>query len=322
MPSSESTPSSEDSPKKPSKNNPDAPGEVRKRIRRLKKEVDSAYIQLGRDLYLVYHRRLFNNWGHDSFTDYVEMEVGISQSRADRLRRIWTVFIKQLGLKPAKLSGVGYTNAHVLLTLVGKKVIDEKNIGKWLEEAKTKSYRELEQAATKAKSASAAAALESAGVPVETVHPAPTDPGDSSVTDANLDDVVGDPPSASEDVPTEDPSDPRRGMKFRLHPSQYKVVDAAIAEAKRSKPEEMADNEALANVATEFLAARMSKEEKPLARVSFILSTLEGCYGGKFVWIKDDEAATVLAEAMNQHPDLFDQPVDDDEGYDEEYVDD
>jgi len=75
----------------------------------------------------------------------------------------------------------------------------------------------------------------------------------------------------------------------------------------------MAPNEALAHVATEFLAARMSKEEKPLVRVQFLLGNLETCYGGKFVWIKDNGAALFLADCMKQRPDLFNEPVENDE---------
>ena len=107
--------------------------------------------------------------------------------------------------------------------------------------------------------------------------------------------------------------DDRRLFNHKLHPSQFKVIDAAMAEARRSKPDEMADNEALAHIATEFLASRMSKEETPVARVEFLLHNLETAYGGKFVWIPSDNAASYLADAMKQRPDLFTTPEEDEE---------
>lgn len=291
MESSESTPSSANLPE-----NPDSPTEVRRRIKRLKREVDTAYVQLGRDLYMVYHRRLYIQWGHDTWTDYVEQEVGVSQSRGDRLRRIWSAFVKKLCLKQADLNGVGYTNAFVLLPLVNRGIITAENIDSWLADARTMSYRELETRANVAKGPSAAtvADMAAAGVPVETKD------GESAPAEGAA-----------------HAADPRSMLSFKLHPQQHDVVRAAIDEAMRGKAEEMAPNEALANVATEFLASRMSKEEQPLTRVAFLLGSLEKVYGGKFVWIRDDEAAAVLAEAMDGHPDLFMQPVDPD-GYDEE----
>ena len=279
--------------------------EVRKRVARLKKEIDSSYIQLGKDFYLIYHRRLYQKWGHDSFTDYVENEVGMAQQRADRCRRIWTKFVKECGVKPKDLDGLGYTNALLLLP-----VVKSHTVSQWLDTAKgikrdeqgnvvskeVLTYRDLELEIAKAKSPSGAAVGDLPKV------------GASGLDEEEpVDPVTGTP------LPTAIPADGRRAFSVRCHPTQYKVIDAAIAEAQRTKPEEMAPNEALAHVATEFLAARMSKEEKPLVRVQFLLGNLETCYGGKFVWIKDNGAALFLADCMKQRPDLFNEPVENDE---------
>jgi len=280
----------------------ESPNEVRKRVKQIKKDIDLGYIQLGKDFYLIYHRRLYQTWGHDSFTDYVEMEVGMAQQRADRCRRIWTKFVKECGIKPKELDGLGYTSALQLLPVVTSSTARD-----WIEKAKgvvrdeagkvlsksPLSYRDLALEITKAKSHSASS-----------VADLPVAKGPSSGPIILADELDS----------METPGvDHRRPFSVRCHPSQYKVLDAAIAEAKRTKAEEMADNEALAHVATEFLAARMSKEEKPLVRVQFLLSNLETCYGGKFVWIKDDDAANFLADCMQQRPDLFSEPVENEE---------
>lgn len=287
------SPSSTDSSANSQKKNPDAPSEVRKRLKQNKAKVDSAYIQMGRDLYLAYHRRFYQKWGYDTFTDYVEQEIGIAKTRAERLRRIWTKFVKQLKVPPAELAGVGFTNAFTMLP-----VIDSTNVYDWIDKAKDSSWRELDLAVQAAKGPSKTAAdkIKTSG---GTATAKPTD-DDPTYDDDGSDVGVG---------AAVDPKDSRRPWTFRLYPSQFKVLDAAVAEARRTKPDEMAENEALAHVATEFLASRMSKEEKPLVRLRFMLSVFENVYGGKFVWIKNEEAAAFLGEAMENRPDLFNQPT-------------
>lgn len=268
-----------------SQKNFDAPAEIRKRLKQYKKTVDDAYIQMGRDLYLAYHRRFYQKWGYDTFTDYVEQEVGIAKTRAERLRRIWTKYVKKLKVAPKQLQGVGFTNAFTMLS-----VVDASNVHSWIERAKTSSWRDLDLAVQVAKSPS--------GPGIDSMEVA-TSTGTTIVDD----EVVSVDPYDNPDPPSG--SDPRRSWNFKLYPSQFKVLDAAISEARRTKPDEMAENEAVAHVATEFLASRMSKEEKPLVRLSFLVSTMERVYGGKFVWIKNDEAAQVLNAAMESNPHLF-----------------
>lgn len=291
MSSSESTTSSAaTSNKKPS---PDSPNEVRKRLAQYKKVADGAYIQMGRDLYLAYHRRLFAKWGYDTFTDYVEQELGIAKTRAERLRRIWTKYIKTLKVAPKELQAVGFTNAFTML-----QVVNETNVYNWIDKASKMSWRELDLAvqAAKGPSKKAVEELAATGSPVKTTG---TDVADTGM-------------AYHDDEATEDegkPGDKRRAWTFRMYPSQYKVVDAAVSEARRTKPAEMAENEALAHVATEFLASRMSKEETPLVRLKFLMTTMEQVYGGKFVWIKNETAAAFLSEAMDSRPDLFVDPA-------------
>lgn len=288
MDSSDSTTSSGSTSnnKKPS---PDAPNEVRRRLKAGKGTVDKTYIQMGRDLYLAYHRRLYQTWGYDTFTDYVEKEVGIAKTRAERLRRIWTKYIKKLKVSPKELEGVGFTNAFTMMP-----VVDSGNVHEWMDKAKSSSWRDLDLAVQVARSPSpaAVAALAGAGAAVKT--------GDK-IADTGM--AFHDDDEAPDELK---PGDLRRPWTFRMYPSQYKVVDAAVSEARRTKPDEMAENEALAHVATEFLAARMSKEESPLVRLKFLMTTMEQVYGGKFVWIKNDAAAAFLTDSMESRPDLFD----------------
>lgn len=252
------------------------PEEIRKRLRASKKAIDEEYIRMGRDLYQVYHRRLFVGWGHDTFDDFVENEVKISRKRAERVRLIWTHFIKECGLKPAELSVIGYTCANEL-----RGATNSSNVRQRVKAAKDLSWRKLRRKIAKWKEP-----------PKKVTDEMPKSPDESA------DDTV---PLAS--------ADGRTSLGFHLYPSQHKVVQAALDEVSRGKANEMAPNEALANIATEFLASRMSKEEEPVTRCRYMLSVLELVYGGRIIWIPDDEAANALAEYMEKHPQLFGEPT-------------
>jgi len=273
---------------------PDAPSAIRARIKKHKVEIDSAYIGMGKDLYLTFHRKLYEQWGHDTFTDYLENEVGISVTRGERVRRIWTRFVKQEAVKPNELDGLGYTNALALLPVLGREApegLPHRTTAQWINIAKKLSWRDLDLEVKKYT-------------------------GTTQKQKENL--VAGGAVLTTEESPEVppplSPTDNRRPWAFKFHPSQFKVVDAAVAEIKRCSPKEMSTEEAMAHVATECLSSRMSKEEAPTARVPFLLHNLEKVHGGKFVWIPDDTAAAFLSECMKARPDLFSPPVEEEPG--------
>jgi len=253
----------------------DSPGEVLKRLVETKQVMDRAYMQMGRDLYLAFHKRLFIEWGYDTFAEFVEKKLGENYKRAERMKRIWEHFVKECQLRPSALKGLSYTNALQLLV-----VTDRTNAAARVALAKKMSYRDLQ---TQIKVWQSPAAED-----------------------------VADLPKAGATAPEGEGADEDRGdretMSFGLYPGQHKVVDAAIAEAQRAKASGMAPNEALANIATEFLAARMAKEDEPVTRLSFMLGTLERVYGGKIIWLPTDEASNYLVAAMKKRQDLFPDP--------------
>ena len=251
----------------------DAPDNVLKRLVETKKVMDRAYLQMGRDLYIAFHRRLFITWGYDTFDDFVDQKLGESPKRAERVKRLWEHFVKECSLRPSALKGLSYTNA---LQLLG--VTDRSNAAARVAAAKTMTWRELQ---TQVK-----------------------------VWQSPSEDAVADLPKEEAQQEAEPDGDlgERETRSFHLYPSQGKVVDAAIAEAQRAKASGMAPNEALANIATEFLASRMAKEDEPVTRLSFMLGTLERVYGGKIIWIPADDASNYLVEAMKMRPDLFPDP--------------
>lgn len=257
--------------------NPNAPDLVRQRLKAAYKMIDKTYVEMGRDLYATFHNRLFTQWGFDSFSDYVTKELGMDAKKAERVRLIHTHYVKECKLSPATVEQIGFFNC---LTL--KMVISADNAAE-----RVPVILGLNSSRAVAKQA---AAWKKADQP-------PSDDDD--------DPEDGDAPKEEDDTVV--------SLNVKLHPSQNKVVQAAIDEARRAKVTELPTNEALANIATEFLASRMAKEDQPMTRLAFMLGVMERVYGGKIVWIPSDEAAAVLTTAMEARPDLFGDALADDE---------
>jgi hypothetical protein len=249
----------------------DAPDAVFARAAKLTRQIDTAYIALGRELYMIFHRKLYLAKGHDSFRDYLECDLGVSGDRGERVKRIWTKFVRELNLKPEQLTGVGYTRALALLPIV-----TSDNAESWLEKARSMQWRDLHIEIAKAKSPPAAVvdAYEAAGADVDRVTPTIT-------------------------------KTPTRPLKFNLRESQSSIWQVAYDEVRRAKATEVSLGECLAHICTEFLASRATKEMKPHARLRFYLRMFEEVFGGKFVWLRNPEAADVLLEAMENRPDLY-----------------
>lgn len=268
----------------------DRPEDIFQRAEEYRRAIDTAYIGLGRELYLIFHRRLYIDRGYETFDDWCEREFGMSSSRGERVRRIWTKFIRELHLRVDQLSGIGYTRALNLLPVVTRENADE-----WLEKARTMEWRDLKNEIDAAKTPpEVVAAFEEAGAAIKQINEGSADMPPSPTTTA----------PESTDTPLSTTTSivdrKRKIVTLKLYDDQMEVWRAALAEAQRSKPTEMAPNEALANICTEFLAARTVKEEKPLTRVSFYLRWFEEIYGGKFLWVKGEEALPYLEEAVEK----------------------
>jgi hypothetical protein len=259
------------------------------RASRLKREIDAAYIQLGRDLYMIFHRRLFMKKGYSTFNDWVEGDLGMSKDRGYRVRRLWAKFARDLRLSAAQLTGVGYTRALAIAP-----VINSGNKDEWVKNAREMAWPDLQQAIADAKAPPKQVKVvevtggESAP---ETPEPEAEDPGPAPVH------ATPDPK-----VKIVETAKPRT---FNLYDNQAQVVQAALDEACRDKPQEMPPNEALANVATEFMASRLTKCQEPHALPLFYLRMFERVFGGHIMWVRNDRAASVLAAAMNENPELF-----------------
>lgn len=255
---------------------PNSPDLIRQRLKAAYQLVDKTYVEMGRDLYATYHGRLFIGWGFDTFNDYVAKELGMDTKKAERVRGIHAHYVQACGLAPSTVEQIGFFNCITLKTVITP------------ENAKERIPVVLGMSSSRAVTKQAAA-WKKLDAPQD-----PEDDGEAEDEESEEDGAIV-------------------NLNVKLHPSQHKVVAAALDEARRAKATELPLNEALANIATEFLASRMAKEDEPVTRMAYMLGVLEKVYGGKIVWIQNDQAAAVLMEAMEAHPDLFGEALSDDE---------
>src|SRR3990167_9569183 len=115
----------------------DSPEEIRARVPILKTITDRCYLQLAKDLWSIFHRQLYLNWGFETFDAYI-LHIGFSKKRVNSLRRIFSVFVMKLGLRPSDLQGLTYSNAVVLLP-----ILDRDNAKEWVEMGKSLPYQRL-----------------------------------------------------------------------------------------------------------------------------------------------------------------------------------
>ena len=122
--------------------------DLRSEILKLKQSIDTDRWELAGHLMHVHDDMLYQRWGHMSFEDYVETEVGLTSRTARYLVSMYTWFVHKLGPKMsdgdredmlAEVKDVGWTKARSLI-----KVTTPENVGQWLKRAKGMSTSDLE----------------------------------------------------------------------------------------------------------------------------------------------------------------------------------
>lgn len=243
----------------------DSPEAIRTRIPALKARIDTDYIQLAKDLWFVYTKALYKEWNYETFDNYV-ISTGIPIDRANRLRRLWSKLVLQIGLTPSALKDVGYSHARLISTIATKSDAKE-----WAESAKTLSLRELQAKIDNAKpSAPASPPPTRVAEPQATLPPAPT--------------------------PVK--------RTFYLFNEQNEIVSEAIAESARQSKSEK-DGHNLSMIALAFLANKLTEFETPNKWLGFYMRHLERVFGGNLIHVTSPEAFEVLRKAIEANPHLF-----------------
>jgi hypothetical protein len=124
---------------------------IRKRAKALSTELDTGYMEMAKILYEVFdcpvdgdpkNLSVISAWGHSSFKDYVENELGMHYKKATRLRAIWYVLEVHLkDLDPRFKERLVALGASKMRELV--RVLSDDNIERWLEIAEREPYTVL-----------------------------------------------------------------------------------------------------------------------------------------------------------------------------------
>jgi len=225
---------------------------VRSDAKSLASKLDEGYMELAKLLYAIWdtpidanknNGPIFTQWGYATFSDYVELELGIHRKKAQRLKAVW--YNLEIRLKDTldptlkqRIIALGFSKVR---ELVG--VLTARNAEKWVEKAEELSYPKLCIAVRKYREdrevleAEHAAAKEAGvildGEPVEGEEREGSESGDGGPEP--VDSVIGEPlyPEPPEpQVPDDDFSDLVR-ENFNLYPEQHETVTEALAIAQK-----------------------------------------------------------------------------------------
>lgn len=255
------------------------PASIRDRVPKLKKMLEQGYLMFARDVWSIYHRKLYIQWGYETYDDYIETEVGVSKDSAYRARLLFETFTMKCGVRPEELDGIGRARATMIRPLVTKT-----NARDWIEAAKELSWSEFNDKVQKAKRKKK-----------KTPQPA-TSPESPTVKPGSPITLAKDTPRDQEKT-VEVEEDEFVLRRFHLPPETDTLLDEALAEAQRITQSHSAGFN-LGCILQHFLAHRLTQEGKTDGRLYYHLRHMEKIYGGRLIHIKDDKAWELLSETI------------------------
>jgi len=267
--------------------------ELRSRIINRSQKLDTDNLLLAKDLYIVFHNKKYEQWGYHTFIDYVVQEVGITESMANGLRKIWKKFAKQLNVDNKKLVGVGYSRVQMILP-----VLDNNNVDEWVNKAKELKLKDLTTEISKAKRSKEIEKLKNSVI-VETKeeHDARLAKELQEKDSIKTADALPVPMREQQNL-----SPSRR--TFMLYPEQMQVVNTALEIAEHLTGSSKEGNN-LTCALVEFLSQQISKETKVHDRMTFYMKQLERMGGGRLIWFKDEKVFEKLEKLLDDHPEIF-----------------
>jgi len=290
-----------------------AENELRALAKKLFKDIEQNYWDLGQCLYDVYdgvpggyrglvkgdgsravRKALFEKWGFKSFADYCEKEVGILKRSAENMRYAYYWFEIKLHLPKElkeKIKILGRSKAYLLAGFVG-----EDNVLTWLDKAASMTHEELKKAIKAAKSKKGS-------------H----NEGDESLSDAA---ERGSRAKSGEDdgpIPAPKPEEQHQ-FHTSLYKGQWDTVQMAMDRAKgMSHSEKIGHN--LEMICIDFLSNNEFGKAKDFDRKQYIakierllglklvaIDLKEGkpVYGGDFLWKLVQERVTAEKEGAGE----------------------
>jgi len=115
--------------------------EVRKQLVDLSTNISQSYFSFAKLLQVAFDTRMYEDWGHITWKDFVEAELHISLRKSQYLLRIHHWFVRVL-----KDDSVIKRVQHLGWTKVGRLVgvVDEDNVDEWVERAENMTVSQLE----------------------------------------------------------------------------------------------------------------------------------------------------------------------------------
>lgn len=118
------------------------PSETRARILELINTIETSYFELARRLYEVKYSKFYVDWGYQTWSDYCEKELKMTDRKADYLVQIWEVVVTRFDLAE-EIKQLEWSKAKEVAK-VAKRIPQTSILRKVIDVAKRSSLRELE----------------------------------------------------------------------------------------------------------------------------------------------------------------------------------
>jgi len=267
-----------------------------------KKELDDAYLRYGQKLFKAFALHNYKELGFKTYDEWLD-HLGIDADRARRLRRIFKVFQKDVGVPTSRLLKIGFTNLSVILPIVEH---DKTKAEDWLHKAETLTTKNLEALVDQLKPPAKRrrVVIEVPGTQSFRYKPGETPivPPDPKLAKAKI--------KPSKDGQTDAPKEETVYKKtFYFIDEQNMVLETALETMER-KSGSIKVGYLLSLILLEWLANSGAKDTTDDENRRFVTAMLEQRYKGKMLWIKNLKLATKLKELLDkaEAEDGADQP--------------
>lgn len=254
---------------------------IQERIEESVQKFEEGYLELGRDLYIVFKLGKHKDMGFNSFDDYAASR-NIEPGRARRLRRVFKTFQKELKVPSDVMRKMGFTKASALLP-----IIKPQNAREWIDKALEVPYSELRELIADCKKKNKRKVVVS---PPGSKKQSYT-PEDGASLAASLVDEKHRPSADGNTAPPDDAIIYEKTLY--LVDSQNDVFEAVLEDMERETGS-IKTGYLLTCALLEFLAHRATKHRGKDGRLFYWLSILERRYGVRLLCIKDDKTAREL----------------------------
>lgn len=260
---------------------------IQERIEENVQRFEEGYLELGRDLYIVFKLGKHKDMGFTSFDDYAESR-NIEPGRARRLRRVFKVFQKDLKTPSDIMRKIGFTKASALVP-----IIKPENAKDWISKALELSYSELKKLISDRKKKNKRKIVVSPPGSKKQAY----SPENGVKLASSLVDEKHRPSTDGKTAPHDDAIIYEKTVY--LVDSQNDVFETAIEEVERETGSTKTGY-LLTCALLEFLAHRSTKHRGKDGRLNYWISVLEHRYGVRLVCIKDDKTAKELQKMIEK----------------------